>query len=31
MIKDVVKDLKLSATLRMNEISRDLESKEKSF
>ena len=29
MIKDVVKDLKLSATLRMNEISRDLESKGK--
>ena len=29
MIKDVVKDLKLSATLRMNEISRDLESRGK--
>ena len=29
MIKDVVKNLKLSATLRMNEISRDLESKGK--
>ena len=29
MIKDVVKDLKLSATLRMNEISRDLEFKGK--
>ena len=29
MIKDVVKDLKLSASLRMNEISRDLESKGK--
>ena len=29
MIKDVVKDLKLSATLRMNEISRELESKGK--
>ena len=29
MIKDVVKDLKLSATLRMNEISRELESRGK--
>ena len=29
MIKDVVKNLKVSATLRMNEISRDLESKGK--